>query len=107
MDNMRSGAEFITSPKANHSNMNYIVKRLEACCDLHGGFCDDCPDIKVCVNAYDNRCSLGDTNCLMCGDEVPNTKICSNCGLPLSKPDLRKTLMKSIIFLIRGRTQCQ
>jgi hypothetical protein len=56
---LREGAEFITSKAPNKVNINYIVKRLEACCDQNGGFCDGCPDLEMCVRAFDERCGLG------------------------------------------------
>jgi hypothetical protein len=82
MDNRltREGARFVTSPRANHVNMNFVVFRLENCCNLHGGSCDGCPDLQPCVEAYDKRCALGETICRSCGDSVPTTKFCCNCG---------------------------
>jgi len=76
----REGASFITSSRVNRVNLNYIVKRLEGCCDRYGGFCDDCPDLELCVKKFDERCSLGETICSRCKEPVPLTKYCSNCG---------------------------
>ncbi len=60
---MRPGAELVTSSRVRKVNLNYIVRRLEACCNKYGkapseGYrvCDGCPDMKVCVEGYDDRC---------------------------------------------------
>ncbi len=55
---MRQGAEFIKN-SSHHYNLNFIVLKLEKCCDDFGGRCDGCPDIVVCTTAYDDRCSWG------------------------------------------------
>ncbi len=54
---MRSGAELVASNTVRKLNINAIVKRLEMCSQRCGG-CSDCPDLKVCVDAYDERCNL-------------------------------------------------
>ena len=53
---MRPGAMLVTSERVNRVNLNYIVRKLNACCDFEGGVCDGCPDKKICVDAYDHRC---------------------------------------------------
>ena len=83
---MREGLSFITSSRVNRVNLNYIVKRLEACSDKYGGFCDSCPDLEICVKKFDERCSLGETICPFCKEQVPKTKYCSNCGGLLERP---------------------
>jgi len=80
----RSGAQLLNSSRVNHVNFNFIVKRLENCSDRHED-CIDCPELTVCVEAFDKRCSLGDMICPKCGKEVPITKFCSECGAKLSK----------------------
>lgn len=55
---MRSGAEFVSQEGIEKLDLNYIVQRLRECADEHDS-CRDCPDIKTCVEAYDERCSLG------------------------------------------------
>ena len=58
---MRKGAEFITRPGVRNINMRYIIARLNRCADLYDN-CLDCPDLKVCRNAYDSRCGLREKN---------------------------------------------
>jgi RNase P subunit RPR2 len=55
---MRSGAEFVSQEGIKNLDLNYIVERLKECADEHDS-CRDCPDLKICVAAYDERCSLG------------------------------------------------
>ena len=55
---MRGGAEFVSQAGIEKLNLNYIVKRLKECADKHNS-CRNCPDVKICVRAYDERCSLG------------------------------------------------
>ena len=82
---MRIGAELVNSKRVIKVNLNYIVKRLEACCDIHGGYCGDCPDLEVCRKKYDDRCGLGETICPYCGKEVLRLRLCSECGASLKK----------------------
>ncbi len=63
---MRDGALLVTSPRANHVNLNYIVRKLEKCSDANKGGCDDCEDIGVCVRAYDKRCDSGEYERRLC-----------------------------------------
>lgn len=77
---MREGAELVTSLRAKNINLNYIVKKLEACCDKYSGVWDSCPDLKECVEAFDERCSQGEIICRACGERVVKNKYCSNCG---------------------------
>ena len=55
---MRSGAEFVSQEGIKNLDLNYIVNRLRECADEHDS-CRDCPDLKICVAAYDERCSFG------------------------------------------------
>jgi len=55
---MRDGAEFVLQAGIENLNLKDIVKRLRECADRHDS-CRDCPDIEICVGAYDERCSLG------------------------------------------------
>jgi len=55
---MRDGAEFVSQSGIEKLNLNDIVKRLRECAEAHDS-CRDCPDIGICVRAYDERCSLG------------------------------------------------
>jgi len=80
----RSGAQLLNSSRVNHVNLNFIVSRLNNCADRHE-HCAGCPELTPCVEAYDKRCSLGDTTCSVCGQEVPEAKICSECGAILKR----------------------
>lgn len=89
---MRSGAILVTSKRVNHVNLNYIVQRLDKCCEINNGWYDNCPDMAICVQGYDDRCGLGDIKCPFCGVEVPQTKCCSECGqvFPKKKKKVKK-----------------
>ena len=38
-------------------NFNATVKQLEQCSNKSGG-CDNCSDLKECVEIFDNRCGI-------------------------------------------------
>ena len=54
---MRIGAEFITRPSSKNKNLTYIIRKLNECCTIYGGTCDGCPDLGICVDAYDGCCN--------------------------------------------------
>jgi len=56
---MREGAALVTNGGVRKRNLNYIIKRLEACSDKYGG-CDGCPDLDACIKAFDERCFMGE-----------------------------------------------
>ncbi len=66
-------------------NLDSVVRRLNACSELHEHGCEDCPDKEVCVKEYDIRCAEGETVCPYCGDSVPRLKFCSQCGKQINK----------------------
>ena len=71
----------MASPRAKNVNVNYIVKRLEACCDQNGGYCQGCPDLEPCVKAYDARVIHADNHCDVCGKVLGSgRKACLKCG---------------------------
>lgn len=86
---MRQGARFMTSSRPNRSNLNYIVKCLEDCCDNYGGICEGCPDLEICVRKFDERCSLGEIICPQCGQQVLKHVYCSECGARLAGEDAK------------------
>lgn len=88
--------------RRNRVNLNYIIKHLESCSDLH----DDCYKCEVrerCVRLYDERCSSGETTCPSCLEEVPAGDYCSNCGFNLKEGRRRGIKGRAVIKLLRER----
>ena len=81
---VRDGTRFITGTQVNRVNLNYIVDRLNLCSNRHDN-CVNCPEETVCTKAYDVRCSLNETICPECHQEVPFLKYCPECGTKFEK----------------------
>jgi len=81
---MREGAALMVRGRNKH-NMNYILKKLEACSYKYDE-CEDCPDFKLCVEAFDIRCKREETTCPECGKTVIIRKYCMECGAALKVP---------------------
>jgi len=81
---MREGAALMIRSRNRH-NINYLVKKLEACSKKYDA-CEDCPDETVCVGYYDLRCDMGEVTCPECGEMVTRRKYCMECGAALKVP---------------------
>jgi hypothetical protein len=53
---MREGARLLIADGIRKEDFGCLVKSLERCADRHND-CRRCPDLEICVSAFDARCA--------------------------------------------------